>query len=112
MFQHRKYALSFCAAVALSLSLFACSESETGPPPPADVGETCGGAQEIQCVVPVFCQFPAGSCGQGSAQGTCTNRPQVCTLEFNPVCGCDGTTYSNACQADSAGVSVASAGEC
>ena len=83
-----------------------------GPYTPAGVGETCSGAQEIQCLVPAFCQFPVGSCGQGSAQGTCTNRTQVCTNEFNPVCGCNGTTYGNACQAAGAGVSVASAGPC
>jgi hypothetical protein len=29
-----------------------------------------------------------------------------------PVCGCDGTDYSNECQALGAGVSVASNGEC
>ena len=34
------------------------------------------------------------------------------TAVFDPVCGCDDTTYSNECMADGAGVTVASTGEC
>ena len=45
-------------------------------------------------------------------QGVCQPRPQFCTREFRPVCGCDGRTYSNACAAARAGVNVASEGEC
>jgi hypothetical protein len=33
-------------------------------------------------------------------------------MEFWPVCGCDGVTYSNACQAHGAGASVAYPGTC
>jgi len=46
------------------------------------------------------------------APGICQPRPQVCTLELNPVCGCNGRTYGNPCEAARAGVNVASQGIC
>lgn len=40
------------------------------------------------------------------------NPDQVCTKQYEPVCGCDDITYSNSCYADAAGVSVWTVGEC
>ena len=61
------------------------------------------------CAAGSFCQKPTGAC---AGTGTCAPEPQLCPDIFNPVCGCDGKTYSNACAASAAGASVGSTGAC
>lgn len=56
-----------------------------------------------------YCRFDPGEC---DGDGVCKQRPINCTTDFKPVCGCDGETYMNACEAASAGVAVREAGDC
>ncbi|MCE7924283.1 MAG: hypothetical protein DYG98_14655 [Haliscomenobacteraceae bacterium CHB4] len=45
----------------------------------------------------------------------CVENPQpncVCTMQYDPVCGCNNKTYSNACVAECAGIKKYTKGEC
>jgi len=74
---------------------------------------TCGGLIGGACAKDEYCSYPEDAiCGAADATGQCTKKPEFCTEQYEPVCGCDGKTYGNACSAGSAGVSVAKQGEC
>jgi hypothetical protein len=96
-----------CLARAAGQSVASEGECVTEP------GADCGGLLGLGCPDDQFCSFaPEAFCGAADQTGVCSPRPEVCTQQFDPVCGCDGVTYGNACSAANAGVSVASVGEC
>lgn len=72
----------------------------------------CGGVMGISCPKSEFCMFRPGECEVADKQGQCIPIPDACPLIYEPVCGCDGETYGNACEAAAAQVSIDHVGPC
>jgi hypothetical protein len=77
----------------------------------ADANE-CGGIAGIPCDEGEFCMFRPGECEIADNLGMCRTIPQGCPDIYEPVCGCDGVTYANRCEAAAAAMSIDHVGEC
>jgi len=72
----------------------------------------CGPRGQSDCAPGYFCDFGAACSNPADESGVCTLIPGACTTLYSPVCGCDGKTYGNECDAHGHSVSIVHTGPC
>jgi hypothetical protein len=104
-------AVAFVVMFGWTQGALAATAAATGPAI-ANLDEACGGPDKITCNSALFCHLPDGQCSAPDAAGTCAKAPDFCMRVSRPVCGCNGKTYQNECEARHAKVAVDTTGAC
>ena len=107
-------------AMAAREELDRCVKEHCAPPQPPPCADRCDevaahvfDACTSKLDAPRLCEHVARwvleHCNQKCVP---SEKPCVCPAIFDPVCGADGNIYSNACEADCAGVGLGDPGQC
>src|ERR1041384_6224884 len=93
--------LVLAALTILAAGLLAASPASAQERSRLKDGETCSTVDGSKsCKVGSYCRREVGACTTvPKGEGVCREVPDICQDDVNPVCGCNGKTYSNACLA-------------
>lgn len=98
----------------IAVALLVASAGIASGPAAAREGDLCGGIAGRPCDAGEFCAYHQGLCPRvvKDASGVCKPVVEACAAGGPSVCGCDGRTYPNTCEAERSGAFVRHEGTC